>query len=474
MPWLVWVSATLGLNLVLGWAGQFHFGYAAIMGIGAYATVHAVRNGMPWEIAVVLGGLMASVVGIAFAFAALRVKGLYLALTTLALQFVMDWVISHVPAISGGVGATLQAPAMQLLGQPVRSEAVLYLVALGWCLVVTMFMLNLRRTALGRALVAVREKDFAAAVIGVHAFHYKLVAFATSSFIGGVSGAILIFTFYHAVTPEQFAVERVDPGAGDGDRGRAGQHHRQLVRGRLHPAATGADQRIGRLACAVGRGAGQHRDASSRAVCGVRRTHHRLLADRADGPRQALRQRAQLPAGVAVRVRAQMTTAPTMNTPPAAAMLSLNNVEVIYDHIALAVKAASLEIPSGGMVALLGANGAGKSTLLKSISGLLKPERGEVTRGEVRFLGRKIDRAGAADARARSASRRYSRGGACSDTSRPTRTWWRHRPCAAAAQTCSATRAGVRLLSAPARARARRRPAISRAASSRCWRSAAR
>jgi branched-chain amino acid transport system permease protein len=67
-------------------------------------------------------------------------------------------------------------------------------------------MLNLRRTALGRALVAVREKDFAAAVIGVQAFRYKLVAFATSSFIGGVSGAILIFTFYHAVTPEQFAV----------------------------------------------------------------------------------------------------------------------------------------------------------------------------------------------------------------------------------------------------------------------------
>jgi branched-chain amino acid transport system permease protein len=79
-------------------------------------------------------------------------------------------------------------------------------VALGWCLIVTLFMLNLRRTALGRALVAVREKDFAAAVIGVASFRYKLVAFATSSFIGGVSGAVLIFTFYHAITPEQFAV----------------------------------------------------------------------------------------------------------------------------------------------------------------------------------------------------------------------------------------------------------------------------
>src|SRR4051812_27846278 len=131
-PWLVWTAATLGLNLVLGWAGQFHFGYAAIMGIGAYATVHATRHGVPWELAVVLGGVIATVVGIAFAFAALRVKGLYLALSTLALQFVMDWVISHVPAISGGVGATLQASAIRLLGQPVRSEAGLYYVALAW------------------------------------------------------------------------------------------------------------------------------------------------------------------------------------------------------------------------------------------------------------------------------------------------------------------------------------------------------
>ena len=205
-PWLVWTSATLGLNLIIGWAGQFHFGYAAVMAIGAYTTVHAVKAGIPWEIAVVLGGLMATVIGVVVPFAAPPLQALDLALSTLALQFVMDWVISHVPAISGGVGATLQAPAMRLLGQPIKSEIGLYYVALAWALLVTLFMLNLRRTALGRALVAVREKDYAAAVIGVQAFRYKLVAFATSSFIGGVSGAVLIFTFYHAVTPEQFAV----------------------------------------------------------------------------------------------------------------------------------------------------------------------------------------------------------------------------------------------------------------------------
>jgi len=109
-PWLIWTAAVLGLNLIIGWAGQFHLGYAAIMAMGAYASVHAARNGVPWEIAVILGGVTAMVIGVVFAFAALRVKGLYLALSTLAMQFVMDWVISHVPAISGGVSATLQAP----------------------------------------------------------------------------------------------------------------------------------------------------------------------------------------------------------------------------------------------------------------------------------------------------------------------------------------------------------------------------
>jgi branched-chain amino acid transport system permease protein len=207
LPWLVWTAATLGLNLILGWAGQFHLGYAAVMGIGAYAAVHAMRAGIPWEIAIVLAGATAAVIGIGFAFAALRVKGLYLALSTLALQFVMDWVISHVPAISGGTQATLQAPDIRLLGIHVTSDAGLYYVALVWCLLVTSFMLNLKRTALGRALVAVREKDYAAAVIGVNSFYFKMVAFATSSFIGGVTGAILIGTFYHAVTPEQFSVD---------------------------------------------------------------------------------------------------------------------------------------------------------------------------------------------------------------------------------------------------------------------------
>lgn len=206
LPWLVWTAAALGLNLVTGWAGQLHLGYAAVMAVGAYSAVHAAKFGIPWEFALLIGGISASVVGSLFAFAALRVKGLYLALTTLAMQFVMDWVLTHSPAISGGSHASLQAPTFALLGQPITSDTGLYYIAFSWCLLVTVFMLNLRRTGLGRALVAVREKDYAAAILGVNSFYYKIVAFATSSFIGGVSGAVLVATFFFLAAPEQFSV----------------------------------------------------------------------------------------------------------------------------------------------------------------------------------------------------------------------------------------------------------------------------
>jgi len=192
LPWLIWTAAVLGLNLVTGWAGQLHLGYGAIMAVGAYSAVHAARFGIPWEFALVIGGLASSVIGSLFAFTALRVKGLYLALTTLAMQFVMDWVLTHSPAISGGSHASLQAPTFALLGQDITSDAGLYYVAFGWCVLVTIFMLNLKRTGLGRALVAVREKDFAAAILGVNSFYYKIIAFAASSFIAGVTGALLV------------------------------------------------------------------------------------------------------------------------------------------------------------------------------------------------------------------------------------------------------------------------------------------
>jgi len=204
LPWLIFSAATLSLTLLMVLAGQLHFGFTAVMAIGAYTSIHLTRAGVPLEIALLGAGLMSAVIGCLFGAAALRVKGLYLVMATLAMQFLVDWVIVNVTAISGGSVATLQTPKVSFLFIPLESLNARYYLALAWTVVVTLLILNIKRTSFGRALVAVRDKDFAAAVIGVNIFKYKLLAFFTSSFLGGVTGAILAFCFYKAVTPSQF------------------------------------------------------------------------------------------------------------------------------------------------------------------------------------------------------------------------------------------------------------------------------
>jgi branched-chain amino acid transport system permease protein len=205
LPWLIWSAAALSLTLLMGLAGQLHFGYAAVMAIGAYSAIHLARIGLPFELALVASGLIAAVIGSVFGGAALRVKGLYLVMATLAMQYLVDWIIVNVPAISGGAHATLRTPEIRFLLVPIDSLASRYYLALAWAALLALFFLNVKRTSFGRALVAIREKDFAAAVIGVDPFRYKLLAFFTSSFMGGVTGAILAFAYYRAVTPEQFS-----------------------------------------------------------------------------------------------------------------------------------------------------------------------------------------------------------------------------------------------------------------------------
>lgn len=205
LPWIIWSAAALSLTLLMGLAGQLHFGFAAVMAIGAYSSIHLVRFGVPFELALIGSGLIAGVIGSIFGGAALRVKGLYLVMATLAMQYLVDWVIINVPAISGGAQATLRTPSVSFLFMPIESLTARYYLALGWVAVCAIFFLNVKRTSFGRALVAIRDKDFAAAVIGVDPFRTKLAAFFTSSFMGGVSGAILAFCYYRAVTPEQFS-----------------------------------------------------------------------------------------------------------------------------------------------------------------------------------------------------------------------------------------------------------------------------
>jgi branched-chain amino acid transport system permease protein len=207
LPWVIWSSAALGLNLLMGGAGQIHLGYGAVMAIGAYGSVHLVRAGAPFELAMLAGGLMSALIGIVFGAAALRVKSLYLAMATLAMQAIVDFVISHVPAISGGTQATIQVPSVRFLGLPIEGDIVTYFFALAVCAVITSFMLNVGRTSFGRALAAVREKDYAAEIIGIDTFRYKLLAFWTSSFIGGVVGSVLVVCYLRSVSPDQFHLD---------------------------------------------------------------------------------------------------------------------------------------------------------------------------------------------------------------------------------------------------------------------------
>ena len=144
----------------------------------------------------------------------------------------MDWAISHVPAISGGAQATLQAPDMRLLGQPVRIGSGPLLRRPRLVPVVTLFMLELRRTALGRALVAVREKDFAAAVIGVHASASSSSPSPPRRSSAASAGAVLIFTLLPRGHARAVLGRRSIEAAGDGHRRRPRQHHRQLFRRR--------------------------------------------------------------------------------------------------------------------------------------------------------------------------------------------------------------------------------------------------
>lgn len=207
LPWLIWTSAALGLNLLMGWAGQIHLGYGAVMGIGAYGSVHLVRAGVPLEIALIAGGLLAAAIGTVFGAAALRMKGIYLAMATLSMQYIVDFAISHNAAISGGALATLQVPPVSFLGIPLAGEVETYYFALAVCFVITLFMLNVRRTSFGRALAALREKDYAAQILGVSTFRYKLTAFWVSSFIGGAVGGVLAVAYLRAISPDQFHIE---------------------------------------------------------------------------------------------------------------------------------------------------------------------------------------------------------------------------------------------------------------------------
>ncbi len=192
------IVGALGLNVLVGWTGQISIGHAAFMSVGAYTAANlAVKLGLPFWLTLPAGGLMAAFIGAIVGIPSLRIKGTYLAIATLASQLIIEWIINHTPAISGGAAASIEVPRPMLFGTPLKTNFQLYYFTLFFALLAIVATMNLVRSRIGRAFVAIRDQDIAAEIIGINIFKYKLLAFAISSFYAGVCG--VLYTYYFGI-----------------------------------------------------------------------------------------------------------------------------------------------------------------------------------------------------------------------------------------------------------------------------------
>ena len=192
------IVGALGLNILLGYTGQISIGHAAFMSVGAYTAANfATKLDAPFWITLPAGGMMAALIGLIVGLPSLRVKGLYLAIATLAAQFIIEWVLNHTPAISGGVQASIEMPRPVFFGRVLNTQAELYFFILPLTAIAIVATLNLVRSRIGRAFIAIRDQDIAAEIIGINVYRYKLLAFAISSFYAGVCG--VMYTYYFGI-----------------------------------------------------------------------------------------------------------------------------------------------------------------------------------------------------------------------------------------------------------------------------------
>ena len=205
---LVWIAVigALGLNILVGYTGQVSIGHGAFMSVGAYTAANlATRLDSPWPVNLLAGGLMAAAVGAVVGIPSLRIKGLYLAIATLAGQLIIEWTINHVTFISGGVQASIEVPRPRLGSMVLNTQRDMYYFLLVFVVIAIVGTMNLVRSRVGRAFIAIRDQDIAAEIIGIDIFRYKLLAFAISSFYAGVTG--VLYTYFLGIANyEQFQI----------------------------------------------------------------------------------------------------------------------------------------------------------------------------------------------------------------------------------------------------------------------------
>ena len=210
IPFLIFALAAIGLNILTGYAGQLSLGSAAFMAVGAFASYNFMLRvpGMPVLAAFALGGLSAAAVGIVFGLPSLRVRGFYLAASTLATQFFVVWALTKVRWFTNySSSGVITAQQIEILGYEFDTPAAKYLLVLGIVCVLALAAKNMVRSNIGRCWMAVRDMDVAAEVIGIRLVHTKLLAFAVSSFYCGVAGALYAYAYRGTVEPEAYSLD---------------------------------------------------------------------------------------------------------------------------------------------------------------------------------------------------------------------------------------------------------------------------
>jgi branched-chain amino acid transport system permease protein len=198
--------AAVGLNVITGFTGQISIGHGAFLGVGAYASAYLVTAvGVPFLPSVVISGLIAAAVGSFFGIPSVRLKGFYLAIATFAAQLILEFVFRSWNGVTGGSNG-MSTGTVRILGAELSGDFAFYWILLPIAAVSLLFVRNLARTATGRALMAVRDHDLAAEIMGVSLFRTKVLAFAIGSFLAGVAGA-LWGHYVGFITPEQFTLE---------------------------------------------------------------------------------------------------------------------------------------------------------------------------------------------------------------------------------------------------------------------------
>ncbi len=211
IPFLILALAAIGVNILVGYCGQISLGSGAFMAVGAYAAYNTyVRiDGMPVIAALLMGGFFATLVGMLFGVPSLRVRGLYLAIATLAAQFFCDWAFLRVKWFTNNTASgSVSVSNLELFGWKIDTPLDKYLFCLGFLVIFALLAKNLVRGAIGREWMAIRDMDVAAAVIGIRPMYAKLSAFAVSSFIIGVAGGLWGFVHLGSWEPAAFSVDR--------------------------------------------------------------------------------------------------------------------------------------------------------------------------------------------------------------------------------------------------------------------------